>query len=267
MGVCTNGLRPLATGRTGGSSGADCGGAQPGSFGPRTERHPAGRRAARVAPTGVAHRLSEGCSALRLVVRRSRGRTLAGVGSAPVCHAHQVEPFTDQTALVTGAASGIGAALTRRLRALGAAVITTDIEGDVDHHLDVADLNAFGALIAETGVPELPVRECGDLDGRPDPRTHPRPLGSGDRREPRRRGQRRARRLPRHGRAWLWPYRGHVIGCRTGSPSLRHGVCRNEARGGGARAWPSARSRPARCSCGRAVPRSGRDAGARSPAS
>lgn len=75
--------------------------------------------------------------------------------------------FTGQTALVTGAASGIGAALAGRLRSFGATVITTDIEGDVDRHLDVADLNGFCALIAETGVPDYLFANAGLSMGGP----------------------------------------------------------------------------------------------------
>jgi NAD(P)-dependent dehydrogenase (short-subunit alcohol dehydrogenase family) len=84
-----------------------------------------------------------------------------------VCHAHEVESFTDQTALVTGAASGIGAALARRLRSCGATVISTDIEGDVDHHLDVGDLDGFRALITETGVPDYLFANAGISMGGP----------------------------------------------------------------------------------------------------
>jgi NAD(P)-dependent dehydrogenase (short-subunit alcohol dehydrogenase family) len=84
-----------------------------------------------------------------------------------VCHADRVESFTGQTALVTGAASGIGAALARKLRSLGATVITTDIEGDVDRELDVGDLDGFRALIAETGVPDCLFANAGISMGGP----------------------------------------------------------------------------------------------------
>jgi NAD(P)-dependent dehydrogenase (short-subunit alcohol dehydrogenase family) len=60
-----------------------------------------------------------------------------------------------RSAVVTGGASGIGAALAVALRARGATVITTDIEGDVDRRLDVRDLDGFRALVADTGVPDL----------------------------------------------------------------------------------------------------------------
>lgn len=66
-----------------------------------------------------------------------------------------MEPFTGRTALITGAASGIGAAMAAELRSRGTTVITTDIEGAVDRRLDVRDLDAFRALVDETGVPDL----------------------------------------------------------------------------------------------------------------
>jgi len=50
-------------------------------------------------------------------------------------------------AIVTGAGSGIGAAVAKRLRADGAAVFTTDLKGDVDHHGDVTHEGASKALI------------------------------------------------------------------------------------------------------------------------
>ena len=61
-------------------------------------------------------------------------------------------------AVVTGAGSGIGAACSERLSAEGAAVITVDVAGDVDHHLDVRDELAVEAAFAST------VRDRGRLD-------------------------------------------------------------------------------------------------------
>jgi NAD(P)-dependent dehydrogenase (short-subunit alcohol dehydrogenase family) len=84
-----------------------------------------------------------------------------------LCHPAGVESFADQTALVTGAASGIGAALARRLRQGGAKVITTDIDGDVDRVLDVGDLDGFRALIAEVGVPDRVFANAGISMGGP----------------------------------------------------------------------------------------------------
>jgi NAD(P)-dependent dehydrogenase (short-subunit alcohol dehydrogenase family) len=78
-----------------------------------------------------------------------------------------MQSFTDRTALVTGGASGIGAALARELRRRGAMVITTDIEDDVDRHLDVRDLDAFRALIADIGVPDLLFANAGISMGGP----------------------------------------------------------------------------------------------------
>lgn len=75
--------------------------------------------------------------------------------------------FTGRTALITGAGSGIGAALAERLRSEGAEVITTDIEGDVDRELDVRDLAGFRALVDEAGVPDLLFANAGVAMGGP----------------------------------------------------------------------------------------------------
>lgn len=75
--------------------------------------------------------------------------------------------FEGQTALITGAGSGIGAALAERLRSAGAAVITTDIEGDVDRELDVRDLDGFRSLVADAGVPDLLFANAGVAMGGP----------------------------------------------------------------------------------------------------
>jgi NAD(P)-dependent dehydrogenase (short-subunit alcohol dehydrogenase family) len=78
-----------------------------------------------------------------------------------------VKSFADRTALVTGGASGIGAALADELRRRGAMVVTTDVEGDVDRHLDVRDLDAFRALVADIGVPDLLFANAGISMGGP----------------------------------------------------------------------------------------------------
>ena len=85
--------------------------------------------------------------------RRRRGRSRRDRG------------FADRTALVTGAASGIGAALTRELRRAGAVVTTTDVTGDVDHALDVTDLEQFEAVVAAVGVPDLLFANAGISTG------------------------------------------------------------------------------------------------------
>ncbi|MEU8038685.1 glucose 1-dehydrogenase [Streptosporangium sp. NPDC049078] len=65
-------------------------------------------------------------------------------------------PLTDKISIVTGAASGIGAATAERFAAEGAVVYAADIaarprdEGSTHHRrLDVADLDSWAALVAE----------------------------------------------------------------------------------------------------------------------
>ena len=80
---------------------------------------------------------------------------------------NRMDPFRGRTALITGAASGIGSALARGLRSRGAVVITTDVEGAVDHRLDVRDLERFRALITAVGVPDLLFANAGQSLGGP----------------------------------------------------------------------------------------------------
>lgn len=53
-------------------------------------------------------------------------------------------------ALVTGVASGIGAATAKRLAAAGARVYSVDLKGDVDCHADVTAAGINARLVAET---------------------------------------------------------------------------------------------------------------------
>jgi NAD(P)-dependent dehydrogenase (short-subunit alcohol dehydrogenase family) len=81
--------------------------------------------------------------------------------------------YAGKVAVVTGAASGIGAALVRGLRAQGAVVVATDVEADagVDARLDVRDRAAVVALVesvvAERGRLDLVCNNAGIAPGGP----------------------------------------------------------------------------------------------------
>jgi NAD(P)-dependent dehydrogenase (short-subunit alcohol dehydrogenase family) len=74
-------------------------------------------------------------------------------------------------AVVTGAASGIGAASVQRLRADGAIVVTVDIVGQVDHRLDVRDEPAveaaFASVMSDHGRFDIVVNAAGVAGGGP----------------------------------------------------------------------------------------------------
>lgn len=74
-------------------------------------------------------------------------------------------------AVVTGAASGIGAACAGRLSADGARVVTVDITGYVDHLVDVRDEAAveaaFAAVVADHGHLDVVVNAAGVAGGGP----------------------------------------------------------------------------------------------------
>jgi 2-dehydro-3-deoxy-L-rhamnonate dehydrogenase (NAD+) len=66
-----------------------------------------------------------------------------------------------RTALVTGGASGLGAATAARLRADGLAVTTLDISGQVDVVADVTDEAALGRLAGQLGPVDVLINSAG----------------------------------------------------------------------------------------------------------
>ncbi|MGF6832472.1 NAD(P)-dependent dehydrogenase (short-subunit alcohol dehydrogenase family) [Paenarthrobacter sp. TE4293] len=66
-----------------------------------------------------------------------------------------------KTALVTGGARGLGAAVAERLRAEGIRVITLDIAGDVDVVVDITDEDAFTEAAAAIGPVDILINSAG----------------------------------------------------------------------------------------------------------
>ena len=64
-------------------------------------------------------------------------------------------------ALITGGASGLGAAAAERLAAEGLRVVTADLSGTPDLHLDVTDLNAVARATEEVGPVDVLVNSAG----------------------------------------------------------------------------------------------------------
>ncbi|WP_219085988.1 SDR family NAD(P)-dependent oxidoreductase [Microbacterium resistens] len=64
-------------------------------------------------------------------------------------------------AVVTGGASGLGAASAERLREDGVEVITLDLGGDVDRHVDITDEAALAVAAASIGPVDILVNSAG----------------------------------------------------------------------------------------------------------
>ncbi len=66
-----------------------------------------------------------------------------------------------RTAVVTGGASGLGAATAKRLRDDGIRVVTLDLADSADHRVDVTDSAALVALAAQLGPVDILVNSAG----------------------------------------------------------------------------------------------------------
>lgn len=67
----------------------------------------------------------------------------------------------NRTAVVTGGASGLGAATAQRLRAEGLKVVTVDVAVGADHRLDITDAAAVGELASSLGAVDVLVNSAG----------------------------------------------------------------------------------------------------------
>ena len=66
-----------------------------------------------------------------------------------------------RTAVITGGARGLGAATASKLRADGIRVVTVDLAGEADLHLDVTDNIALAQAAAEIGPVDILVNSAG----------------------------------------------------------------------------------------------------------
>jgi NAD(P)-dependent dehydrogenase (short-subunit alcohol dehydrogenase family) len=69
--------------------------------------------------------------------------------------------MTARTALITGGASGLGAAAAERLAAEGLRVVTADVSGSPDLRFDVTDVDAVARAATEVGPVDVLVNSAG----------------------------------------------------------------------------------------------------------
>lgn len=73
--------------------------------------------------------------------------------------------MSERTAVVTGGLSGLGAAVTVRLRQDAIRVITVDLDPGADYTLDVSDSTAVNEAIADIGAVDILVNSAGIARG------------------------------------------------------------------------------------------------------
>jgi len=66
-----------------------------------------------------------------------------------------------RTAVITGGARGLGAATADRLRRDGVTVVTLDLAGDVDHHVDITDEEALTDVAQRIGGIDILINSAG----------------------------------------------------------------------------------------------------------